>query len=272
MKNLIRIFCLSILLLTSYFATQAQVQNKRTHNSTVTQSHIGNTVARDYKYLPPSLRRSIQKKEEMRVEIAKNIGSQQLSTPCEETKTTISSNCSSSADVSEAWANYSNSRFDSVDNEAVAIARGTDGFIYVVGSGESETGYDYITIKYDANGVQYWVRRYDGPAHGDDHAVGIVADDLGNVYVTGSSVGNGTDYDYATIKYDSLGVEKWVKRYNGPRDSTDYAYGLSVDSNSNVFVTGTSFGDGTGFDYATIKYNTDGAQEWMKRYNGPGKW
>jgi hypothetical protein len=73
------------------------------------------------------------------------------------------------------------------------------------------------------------------------------------VYVTGSSIG--TNYDYATIKYNSSGVQQWVIRYNGPGNSYDYASSLAVDGSGNVYVTGVSFGSGTYYDYATIKYS-----------------
>ncbi|MCJ7831622.1 MAG: hypothetical protein MUP86_03795, partial [Dehalococcoidia bacterium] len=77
----------------------------------------------------------------------------------------------------------------------------------------------------------------------------------GNVYVTGWSYGSGTDYDYATIKYDTDGNEKWVARYDGPASDYDSAGALGVDGTGNVYVTGYSPASGTSYDYATIKYS-----------------
>jgi len=56
---------------------------------------------------------------------------------------------------------------------------------------------------------QEWVRRYNGVNGGMDEATAIAVDDNGNVYVTGWSYGEGTDYDYPTIKYNSSGEEVW---------------------------------------------------------------
>ncbi len=99
----------------------------------------------------------------------------------------------------------------------------------------------------------------------------LAVDGSGNVYVTGESAGSGTSRDYATIKYNSSGVQQWVARYNGPGNSNDFAdYSLVVDGSGNVYVTGYSLGSGTLDDYATIKYNSSGVQQWVARYNGPG--
>jgi uncharacterized delta-60 repeat protein len=43
-----------------------------------------------------------------------------------------------------------------------------------------------------------------------------------------------------------------------------------VDASNNVMVTGYSPGNGSGNDYATIKYSSAGAPLWTNRYNGPG--
>jgi hypothetical protein len=122
------------------------------------------------------------------------------------------------------------------------------------GSIGSSGTYDYATIKYDAAGVTQWVARYNGPGNLDDFATAIAIDGSANVYVTGDSVGSGTFYDYATIKYNASGAEQWVARYNGPGNLDDDARAIAVDVSSNVYVTGESSGSGTNYDYATIKY------------------
>ncbi|MEO0100465.1 MAG: SBBP repeat-containing protein [candidate division WOR-3 bacterium] len=115
-----------------------------------------------------------------------------------------------------------------------------------------------------------WERRYNGPGNGHDRASALAVDDLGNVYVTGASVGLGTSYDYATIKYNSDGNELWVAREDGPGNGPDFAYALAVDDFGNLYVTGTSFDSTTDFDYTTIKYDAGGNPLWFARYNGPG--
>jgi hypothetical protein len=78
-------------------------------------------------------------------------------------------------------------------------------------------------------------------------------DSSNNVIVTGYS-SNGTNYDYATIKYSGAGVPLWTNRYNGPGNGDDEASAVAVDHSGNVIVTGYSYGSGSGDDYATIKY------------------
>ncbi len=154
---------------------------------------------------------------------------------------------------------------------ATAMAVDNSGNIYVTGdSGGSGTSGDYATVKYNSAGQQQWVARYDGPVHQFDGAFAIALDNVGNVYVTGSSFGSGGNYDYATMKYDTSGQQQWVARYNGPPNGLDFAIALAVDGDGNTYVTGSSEGSGTSDDYATIKYDSDGQQQWVARYNGPG--
>jgi len=90
------------------------------------------------------------------------------------------------------------------DGYATAIAVDSSGNVYVTGATRGfGQGYDYATVKYNSAGQEQWVARYDGPGPGysTDQAAAIALDALGNVYVTGYSVGSGTDVDYATIKY-----------------------------------------------------------------------
>ncbi|WP_133054668.1 SBBP repeat-containing protein [Niastella populi] len=174
-----------------------------------------------------------------------------------------------SAQVTEEWvARYNNS--GNLEDEAADIAVDAAGNVYVTGSSAGVgTSRDYATVKYNSAGVQLWVARYNGTGNSFDDARKIAIDANGNVYVTGSSAGAGTEDDYATIKYNSMGVLQWVSRYNGPGNSIDAAQSLAVDADGNVYVTGSSFGAGANADYATIKYNSEGAEQWVARYNGP---
>jgi hypothetical protein len=156
-------------------------------------------------------------------------------------------------------------------DQAHSLALDATGNVYVTGwSYGSATHFDYTTIKYDGNGNHIWVARYNGPGNLDDEAYSLGLDAAGNVYVTGHSYGSGTNYDYATIKYDGDGNQIWVERYNGPGNGYDLANSLALDAARNVYVTGLSVGSGTNGDYATIKYDADGNQLWVARYNGPG--
>jgi uncharacterized delta-60 repeat protein len=139
-------------------------------------------------------------------------------------------------------------------------------YIYVTGSSSGK----YATIKYNSSGTEIWVSRYDGPGDYEDYATAIIVDELGNVYITGRSDGYGTDADFATIKYNQNGVEQWFARYNGPGNSWDISQDITIDAQGNVFVTGFSLGDGTSADFATIKYNPSGNEEWVRRYHRVG--
>jgi uncharacterized delta-60 repeat protein len=157
------------------------------------------------------------------------------------------------------------------DDRANAIAVDGSGNVYVTGySPGAGTTYDYATIKYDTDGNQLWVSRYNGPANNEDAARAIAVDSFGDVYVTGGSYGSPGNYDYATIKYNGTdGTQLWVSRYNGPGNNWDQALAIALDPSANVYVTGKSQGPGTSQDYATLKYDTDGSQQWVARYNGP---
>ena len=148
------------------------------------------------------------------------------------------------------------------------------GNVYVTGESYGiDTASDYTTIKYDPDGAELWVARYDGPDSLADSANALALDGSDNVYVTGESGGLGIGYDYATIKYDPEGTELWAARYNGPSGgmrNDDFAHAIAVDSFGNAHVTGQSEGIGTFTpDYLTIKYDPDGTELWVVRYDGP---
>jgi len=156
---------------------------------------------------------------------------------------------------------------------AEAMAVDTAGNVYVTGTSDGlATLYDFATVKYDANGNELWVARYDGLANETDEAHSLAVDPAGNVYVTGHGTESGTGisgYDYVTVKYDPDGNELWVARYNGAGSGGDLGTDLRIDPLGNAYVSGSSEGDGTDVDYVTIKYDPDGNELWVARFNGP---
>lgn len=153
-------------------------------------------------------------------------------------------------------------------DEATAVSVDKFGNVFVTGySGGSPMAYwlrNYCTIKYNSVGDSIWVRRYNGTGNAEDIPMACVTDDSGNVYVTGYSGGN--YHDYATVKYSSNGNEVWVSRYDGFA-LDDYAYSMTLDKYNNVYVTGNSFNLQGNRDIVTVRYSSDGVQQWIMRYN-----
>ena len=114
-----------------------------------------------------------------------------------------------------------------------------------------------------------WVAAYGGDASGPDSAMAIAVDASGNVVVTGSSEGQGTGMDIATVKYAPDGTQLWAARFNDTLASDDEAADVVVDRLGNVIVTGYGGTSQSDQDYTTIKYNAAGVQQWVARYNSP---
>lgn len=102
---------------------------------------------------------------------------------------------------------------------------------------------DVFTAKYDASGNFVWVEQ--GAAPQTDRGLDVAADGAGNVYVTGQfsdtilfgQVHNNNMLNAIfLIKYNSAGVEQWFVRIGG--GSINIAYGIAVDNNNDVYLTG----------------------------------
>ena len=175
--------------------------------------------------------------------------------------------------ASEVWASRYNGPWNGEDF-ATAVGVDSAGNVAVTGLINGYGSTDYYTAKYSAdNGALLWEKRY-GQANGYDNGYALAVDALGNVIVTGSSDNARFNGDIYTAKYAATdGALIWERRYNGPADSYDRGYSVTVDAAGNVIVTGYSYSSpvlDTG-DYYTAKYAAaDGELLWEMRYNGTG--
>ena len=137
-----------------------------------------------------------------------------------------------------------------------ALALGGDGSPHL--TGEARIGplqYDYLTLKYDADGNLQWEAQYDGPSQNRDYASALAVTADGSVYVTGASVDpDGTRF--ATAKYAADGTELWVRRF----DDGGFAADAAVDSSGGVVIAGGNF--------VTVRYDSQGMKLWDAKYLG----
>jgi|WetSurMetagenome_2_1015567.scaffolds.fasta_scaffold06596_5 hypothetical protein len=123
----------------------------------------------------------------------------------------------------------------------------------------------FFLTKYDSSGNHKWDKSF-YPGGVNTYTEGIATDTSGNVFITGES--RLDVYYYYTIKFNSQGDTLWTARYNYNYGGS-VPYSIYVDKPGNVYVTGISWGDGNNSDFLTIKYNSSGTLQWIRRYNGP---
>jgi hypothetical protein len=124
-----------------------------------------------------------------------------------------------------------------------------DGGIFVVGHTTSSSdgqvlkgAQDLVLAKYDSTGNRVWSRVLGAAEEAEGTTIAVDAD--GNVVVAGNvtgDLGDTTDVggtDALVAKYDSAGVEQWVRRMGGTGD--DAARSVAVGSDGTIYVAGKS--------------------------------
>lgn len=164
------------------------------------------------------------------------------------------------------WSQIYNS--GGVNTSDIIYKVGNDNNGNVYGTGKTNYFSDMLTLKYNATGINQWIKIYNGYDNGSDYGAALAIDLASNIYVTGGSVGGPSfTSDFITIKYNTNGDSQWVRRYNGTGNSSDLARDICLDDSSNVYIVGISAGT-TGNDITTLKYTSQGTQQWVMRYPG----
>ena len=149
--------------------------------------------------------------------------------------------------------------------EGNGIAIDSDNNVYIVGSGigawlgdgnaaplhpYTGSAIEILVLKLNSDGAYQWHTFYG--SDGGDNAYSITIDDSNNLYVSGASnktwLGDGdtnpkndvagTSFNIAVLKLSSAGAYQWHTFHGGT--SRAYGYGITLDSNGNLYVTGQS--------------------------------
>ena len=151
----------------------------------------------------------------------------------------------------------------------------------------STGGDDVFVAKLDTMGNWLWAQSAGGEM--SDEGLDVAVDTVGNVYITGFFEGTATFgnttltsagwFDVFVAKLDTQGNWQWAQSAGGT--SIDYALGVAVDTNGNVYITGrfygaTSFGSFTltsmGYwDVFVAKLDAQGNWQWAEQAGGIGE-
>lgn len=123
------------------------------------------------------------------------------------------------------------------------------------------------TIKYNIeDGSEVWQSVFEGEGNGADVPTAMATDADGNIYIAGMSW-TGEVMAYATLKYDTNGIEVWnVLHEDGEWNE---ATAITTDAEGNVIVTGYNPDNDGWANYHTVKYNAEGEEMWVQTYNYP---
>ena len=157
----------------------------------------------------------------------------------------------------------------------IAIDGGGNAWIagYTKGDlGGPNQGYeDAFIAACDSGGTYQWARQIGTSTI--DEAQGIALDAIGNIYITGDTLGdlggpNQGDLDAFIVKHDSGGTVQWARQIG--TSSSDYARGIAVDGSANSHITGYTYGDlgdpnqGEA-DAFIVKYDSGGTVQWARQ-------
>jgi hypothetical protein len=156
-----------------------------------------------------------------------------------------------------------------VDVHVVGLILDGSGNTYYGANLVGDAGGEFTTVKCNNNGSSGWVA-YDPTGNGASVCAALGLDTLGDVLVTGKNAHYPPLPSYGTYKIDTNGNYVWGALYPMSSYGSSGALALALDSANNVYVTGSSTITNTGSDIATLKYDSNGNQLWVQRYNGPG--
>lgn len=166
------------------------------------------------------------------------------------------------------WTNRFNGTGNGIDN-AKTIKVSTSGNIYVVGKTFNGADFDIVLIKYNAAGVQQWVKTFDG-TFGNDEGIGMTIDAEENIFIVGEILNSDANKDISILHYSATGSLLWQQQYDGIENGNDDAKSICLDTNGNIIIAATTSPDTASAtlngDITLLKFSADGDLIWEETY------
>ncbi|MCW3072089.1 MAG: hypothetical protein JWO44_1979 [Bacteroidetes bacterium] len=95
-------------------------------------------------------------------------------------------------------------------------------------------------------------------------------DGSGNVFVAGATQTAVGDYDILLAKFNSSGVQQWIRQIDGLAHAQDFATSIQLDGSGNIYIAGAITNDSVSnfSDLIVVKYNSSGTEQWRGTYDG----
>ena len=153
------------------------------------------------------------------------------------------------------------------DDLGVSMAIQSDGKIVVAGYSDNGSNYDFAVVRYNTDGSLDSSFDTDGKVttpigSGGDEGSAVAIQSDGKIVLAGYSY-NGSNYDFAVVRYDTDGsldssfdTDGKVTTPFGSNPSRGRA--VAIQSDGRIVVAGNA-DNGSNNDFAVVRYNTDGS-------------
>jgi hypothetical protein len=134
------------------------------------------------------------------------------------------------------------------------------------------TGADMVIVKLSgANGAELWRTEIAGANAGNDQALDLALDDLGDVVVGGFIFKGATTRDLIVLKLSGIdGSILWRHEVDGGAGKEDQAAAVVVNGGGVAFAAGRLIGNATDADLAVVALASNGSVLWTHLLNGRG--
>lgn len=167
------------------------------------------------------------------------------------------------------WEFRYNGPTNSTDDSKSAAKTPDGGFVMTGFTSTSSFNFKIVTIKINNNGDSLWTRIYENPLYERSSGEKVVVDESGNIYVAGSVRAASGFQDIVLLKYSPTGELIAETFFSGAGNRDDLIVSLLMNSNSELYITGTTQVTQQRFDILLLKYSSNLSLLWEKTYNNP---